>query len=1111
MKQTAAKTSPTHTNKRNQTHQAQTPQGLSLMPPTYGIDLADNPIPLQGKFAAPNIPQTPPKVLQRKEDTSALRTKQHFAKGSAMSSVGVTSHIQGFAQQKYGVDLSSVKITENSPLPIQLNARATIQGDHIHVAPGEGASTRNHEIGHAIHNKMYGTPSTTASLGGIAINNDARLESSADRIGRELSSVPMQSSFESSGDGGTGTVSQSVSSGTPVQRLVAFAHGYLPKLLPTVKDLADQWISWGGHKNPSFDRVVRGDEDTTRWGSESYWNGRTKEEIEKETGNTSTAIDEAKMDERIMDRLGDRNAMYFDGSASPTAGASVRMQRGRVAAGYLHREIKEKRVSYAPDEPITIVGHSMGAAFAAGMGQKLLEIRAEEGIDYRLDAIYYLAPHQPGDIVHPQGIRGVQYSIKNDWVSSDQSTLIAIPSSSTLAPIQGITEYIVGEYTTKKDNEDLSSLRQIKDDTGNIIRTEGYHRMKVADIPSRGGHHVQNFAHMFDFRGLGEVKRPGENADFLNFDLRENTKEKNKQKEKKFSFKELQNSSRYSSPIWFYDKPVTSKDNKLEFQEKLLEILKEASIVANYPSLKLKLYIQASYDENKMEPGKLNALLLKRKKFVETLLHSYGNELQVKFSHGTKKDKNSKEREMYRFNFNPKLIEIILNKKGKFSFKNDQLKDKTKEMAPFLVAELSTAEVAIPEKSAFDSNELVDVEALLDQWATKTKNNGIKRKISDAKTILKKEGKKTFDTLSETSETKLLHKLWYLFNFFEFGGRLKDHDLLILLRRAAFLTLTEPNRVVKARNELKDISDVDVPPMISKSGKRSTSVLAIASYLSQNLKDKNFKGKVLHNTDVDRKGLGGIRGYSLFNLGTEAEKRFVRFKELPGMSNAAVLDDNIARHYSNDDGSGYYEQLFPIFLESDKLMAREVLKFIRKGKLSREFEKASDTVAALTLTMFGVDVRRSKATIADASMVLNSIIRGQLTWKKALGRRKEFSMAGKDAVTASRRITAELNRDHKAKLKEEVGTTNPERNGQFFPPRKRSRQEFEESVSSRIEKIKGTQVRLTKKWLARYIVPLSRYFKDKGITKPKEKREYIRMFLRDKVVSFLSDSKSDKL
>lgn len=121
----------------------------------------------------------------------AIQAKQQPVQRKRNSG-GVEPHIQQYAAQKYGADLSKVSIVENSSFPASVNAKATIQGNSIHVAPGESSTVKNHEIGHAIDNQLNGTPKADSKVNGQAVNTDQTRENAADRIGAELGNVPVQ-------------------------------------------------------------------------------------------------------------------------------------------------------------------------------------------------------------------------------------------------------------------------------------------------------------------------------------------------------------------------------------------------------------------------------------------------------------------------------------------------------------------------------------------------------------------------------------------------------------------------------------------------------------------------------------------------------------------------------------------------------------------------------------------------------------------------------------------------------------------------------------------------------------------------------------------------------
>ena len=166
------------------------------------------------------------------------------------------------------------------------------------------------------------------------------------------------------------------------------------------------------------------------------------------------AIDD-KLEERFTGKEPNADStFYFDGSAGPLSSAKDRMEYGEAAGHMIIRQLQDGSFNLddngcIPDD-INIVGHSMGGAYAAGLAKTLLTHNEEQGKTvFNVRAVYYFAPHQPADIEHPSQVRGVQYSHKNDVVSSEGSNasslwgLIPKASGSYLAPISGIHEFMV--------------------------------------------------------------------------------------------------------------------------------------------------------------------------------------------------------------------------------------------------------------------------------------------------------------------------------------------------------------------------------------------------------------------------------------------------------------------------------------------------------------------------------------------------------------------------------------------------------------------------------------------------------------------------------------------
>lgn len=129
-------------------------------------------------------------------------------------------------------------------------------------------------------------------------------------------------------------------------------------------------------------------------------------------------------DKKIIDyytvQYSDDNAVFTSGSASPVSTASQREEEGIIKALDFHNKVADEKISLNGDEPIRLISHSQGGATAAGMASKLQEL------GYNVEIVEYITPHQPSDIKHPDGIKGIQYDQKYDRVVSGQGIINGI-------------------------------------------------------------------------------------------------------------------------------------------------------------------------------------------------------------------------------------------------------------------------------------------------------------------------------------------------------------------------------------------------------------------------------------------------------------------------------------------------------------------------------------------------------------------------------------------------------------------------------------------------------------------------------------------------------------
>jgi RHS repeat-associated protein len=121
------------------------------------------------------------------------------------------------------------------------------------------------------------------------------------------------------------------------------------------------------------------------------------------------------VDFAYIDAYRDENAYYTNGSFSPKATASSRFNAGLNAGLDLIARLESNDITLEEGETIKIVGHSHGAAYAAGIVSTLIKHQRYGGL---VEFVDYLSPHQPGKFKSPSGVSGRQFSTKSDKVSS---------------------------------------------------------------------------------------------------------------------------------------------------------------------------------------------------------------------------------------------------------------------------------------------------------------------------------------------------------------------------------------------------------------------------------------------------------------------------------------------------------------------------------------------------------------------------------------------------------------------------------------------------------------------------------------------------------------------
>jgi RHS repeat-associated protein len=125
------------------------------------------------------------------------------------------------------------------------------------------------------------------------------------------------------------------------------------------------------------------------------------------------------MRHEINSFYGDKKNVFVNGSHHFRSQASERFEMGKKAGNELIAKLQNGTIELTNEETIKIVGHSQGAAHAAGMLTQLLDSEYAN----RLEAGIFVSSHQPGGFAIPDGVPGMQFSTETDRVSSRAGVL----------------------------------------------------------------------------------------------------------------------------------------------------------------------------------------------------------------------------------------------------------------------------------------------------------------------------------------------------------------------------------------------------------------------------------------------------------------------------------------------------------------------------------------------------------------------------------------------------------------------------------------------------------------------------------------------------------------
>lgn len=145
----------------------------------------------------------------------------------------------------------------------------------------------------------------------------------------------------------------------------------------------------------------------------------------------------------------DYNTRFISASADNSAQANDRFMEGTKAGENLIRQLDAGDISLKENETIKIIGHSQGAAFAAGIATILAK---SEKYSKKFQIAIYLAPHQPGDFSTPSNINSMQWSTDWDWIADSKNSWLLM----NLLDGGSENDQITG---TKKEDYHLRSSR----------------------------------------------------------------------------------------------------------------------------------------------------------------------------------------------------------------------------------------------------------------------------------------------------------------------------------------------------------------------------------------------------------------------------------------------------------------------------------------------------------------------------------------------------------------------------------------------------------------------------------------------------------------------------
>ncbi len=128
------------------------------------------------------------RVLEdNRESTRQLKQLQSIMSSSRQpvqrNNTGLPDNLKSGMENISGMSLDHVKVHYNSSKPAAVQAHGYAQGSDIHLASGQERHL-SHELGHVVQ-QAEGRVQPTTSVSGMAVNDNAGLESEATKMGEK--------------------------------------------------------------------------------------------------------------------------------------------------------------------------------------------------------------------------------------------------------------------------------------------------------------------------------------------------------------------------------------------------------------------------------------------------------------------------------------------------------------------------------------------------------------------------------------------------------------------------------------------------------------------------------------------------------------------------------------------------------------------------------------------------------------------------------------------------------------------------------------------------------------------------------------------------------------